>query len=534
LLVDERTPLFARTEAGVIEINVDGTERRVIAGRGFEVVAVSADGGVIAFTDAVHGVWIARGGRAPVRIEALRGRFGVGAMSADGSLLVVGAWEWATASDSNRSGAEDDRLFVVDTRTLAVDVMPRRTARRIEDVAFSNDGSTIWLRLSGDFAQRVDVGRRERDSVLAWAHEPVYTGRPDTSALRVCPLTGERLETSAAGESGGVALDITSAELGRRRFVQMKGNPEAGITNAFFTPSCRHAVFEFDRRVWVADVETGRIGMLAKASSPFGLPVVEPATTRPLKEEGELHRHEWTADEVPESEGSRVALTGHAYAGFFYGPVALTRVRSGNERSGGTWVAVGMSGALEQRDDSILRTFDFDASLGTGALGLDGILSFDTVSAYRMLPSAWSPYAGIGLAGFFRGNDAYTHSELTLPEGRVGVHLSHDLGVVDLGAGIAPVLVGRFTTDAGRAKLGGTPRLGAYATLGYDWAFFRGGLTRVLVGDTPVTSADTHLCVNPFDLVLCATAHTVYRPLAQGGFTDATAVGLSLGFGKVL
>jgi hypothetical protein len=341
------------------------------------------------------------------------------------------------------------------------------------------------------------------------------------------------LETSSAGESGGVALDITSAELGRRRFVHMKGNPETGITNAFFTPSCRHVVFELDRRVWVADVETGRIGMLAKAVSPFGLPVVESGTTRPLTEEGELHRHEWTADEAPELVERRGALSGHAYVSVFYGPVALTRVRSGNERSGATWVAVGMSGALVQRDDSVLRTFDFDASLGTGALGLDGVLSFDMLTAYRMLPSAWSPYAGIALGGFFRSNDAYTHSELTLPEGRVGVHLSHDRALVDLGAGIAPVLVGRFTTDAGRTKLGG-PRLGAYATLGYEWAFFRGGLTRVWVGDTTVTSTDTHVCANPFDLVVCATAHTVYRPLAQGGFTDATAVGLSLGFGKVL
>jgi hypothetical protein len=189
---------------------------------------------------------------------------------------------------------------------------------------------------------------------------------------------------------------------------------------------------------------------------------------------------------------------------------------------------------MVHREGLFLRLFDVDTSIGAGERGLDGTLSAYSLTAYRILPSTWSPYVGIGLGGFLRGNDAYTHSELTLPEARVGVHWSDDLGVIELGAGAAPVLVGRFTTDSGRAKLGGAPRIAAYGTVGYDWATLRGTVTRVIMGDTSVTSGDAHLCAAPSAVVvLCGTAHYAVRPLAQGGSTDATVVGLSLGFGGV-
>ncbi|MGC4065739.1 MAG: hypothetical protein QM784_14035 [Polyangiaceae bacterium] len=130
------------------------------------------------------------------------------------------------------------------------------------------------------------------------------------------------------------------------------------------------------------------------------------------------------------------------------------------------------------------------------------------------------PVARLGMYGYLLGNDALYGSLLELPQLQVGYQYGHARTLVELGATLGPVLVGRSRiADTERRVLGSGFESGGYVAVQLPWARLGASFTRLPVKDASDRSVDVAqgtLCGHLQRLALCTDARITWTE-ARGG-----------------
>jgi hypothetical protein len=260
--------LWVRTPDGAtLEIGLDGSAPTDVVGPKLYVLDLSDDAAILVLGNSDTDLFLKRGGETR-QVDALRGRTGSSALSPDGRTLAV-----VRHADFDRPQSQwkdDDALYLVDVETGDVQIIPKSADVMVTNLAWSRDGSTIWLR-QFEGAQAVSFPKGERSAQRVWPAPDTLRARPN----HVRPLECDGASIEAAGWRFDEGIDLVRVGEPPRRIVKIDGR-ERGfhdylptITSPSFTQDCRHIVFVFQATVWVADVASGDLGPVHPGSEAF-------------------------------------------------------------------------------------------------------------------------------------------------------------------------------------------------------------------------------------------------------------------------
>ncbi len=274
-LVNERPWVWYVSTTGTNRIRLDGTEQEQFLRPGYYIADVSVDGGVFVVGDSNTNLYVIQEPERelkPVPEPALLGRASEVALHPDGTTFAAARHADFNTPQSTWSETEDDRIFVVDTETLAARSVSPSMKAEVLTVAWSTDGGALWLRTE-TATQRIDPVTGERSTGMEWPTDglvPPWRARSNT-----CPTTGDVLVERGDGADQG--LEIQSPTNATRALITVEGRErgfhdyDPTIDNFFFTSSCRYVVFQHDRDIYVVEVESGDLARLAEGSEPFML-----------------------------------------------------------------------------------------------------------------------------------------------------------------------------------------------------------------------------------------------------------------------
>ncbi len=273
--VSERTWVWYVSATGTHRIRLDGTGQDQFLPPGFFIEDVSADGAVFAVGDQETNVYVLREQDRELRRvpePALAGRVSEVALRPDGRSMAVARHADFDTPQSTWRETKDDQLFLVDTEVLTARSIPPSMKAGVLALAWAADGEALWLRTETT-NQRIDADTGERRAGLPWPTERLVPGW--RARQTTCPGTGEIVVEREEGADEG--LELQSPSNGTRALVTVQGR-ERGfhdylptIDHFFFTGSCRYVVFEHDRTIYVVDVSSGDVGVLAEGTEPFTL-----------------------------------------------------------------------------------------------------------------------------------------------------------------------------------------------------------------------------------------------------------------------
>ena len=268
--VTEKQPLvLIPATGGLVRMNLDGSSRETLAAPGYGLEAMTRDGRMLALGDKDTNLFVldaAAPDRTPRQVHALDGRAGSVAMRPDGGLIAVTRHADFSQPQARWGESEDDAVYLIDPRTLAVDVIPKTRDELVTGLVWTADGSALVLGMFHHDQVRLDLATRTR--TVTHDEPPIVRG----AGTRTCERTGDRLERR--GGQGDEGVDIVSRTGQVRRLIVIEGRKRGfhdhlgTIEEPVFTPSCRYVVFGFRRTVWVADAATGVVGKLAEGGDP--------------------------------------------------------------------------------------------------------------------------------------------------------------------------------------------------------------------------------------------------------------------------
>jgi hypothetical protein len=264
--VTERPALHVSAREGLVRVRLDGTERTRIFPAGRRVEDYTPDGRLWVLSDSDTNLYIADEGGAHERpVPELAKRASAARLSPDGTRVAVS--RHADFDKPQSSWRDDDTVYVVDTGSLEVKRYPPVRESWVISLGWNDAGTEVWLGHQDNRAEWLnleDGARRERDP----------NDRPN--AFRPAPAStcGDlRLRSDDTG------IFLVAADGTQQQVVTIQGR-ERGfhdylptVDGILVTPSCRHLVFGFAGDVWVVQLETHRVGLLADDASPaFFLP----------------------------------------------------------------------------------------------------------------------------------------------------------------------------------------------------------------------------------------------------------------------
>jgi len=261
--VTEKQPLLVATPSGLVRIALNGSQREAIAPAGYHLEALTADGKMLALGDSDTNLYILDAtvpDRVPRRVPELDRRTGPVAIKPDGSVVATTKHADFDTPQRTWGRTEDDTVYLVDTRTLAVTVIPKTRDELVTGLRWEPDGSALVLAMFNFEEVRLDLATRAR-AVVKTTPEPF----PERGS-RTCDRTGEKLEPRRGGDEG---FDIVARTGAARRLIVIEGRSRgfhdylSTVREPVFTPSCRYVVFGFGDSVWVADAATGTVGNIA-------------------------------------------------------------------------------------------------------------------------------------------------------------------------------------------------------------------------------------------------------------------------------
>jgi hypothetical protein len=191
-------------------------------------------------------------------------------LSPDGSLFAVTLHPDFSLPTSEQ--VHDSAVLVFDSATLdLVADFPGSQTQGPVDVFWSQDGDELLVRLlfEGEW-ERISFPAGERTVDEGLISPIAEARRSPLRELRVCQATGAMLET--VGQEG---IDLLQPDKMPRRIVRVTDFPPGpfdAIEEMSFTRSCEHVFFVFDDRVWVVELSSGRIGMVADGYRAFEAP----------------------------------------------------------------------------------------------------------------------------------------------------------------------------------------------------------------------------------------------------------------------
>jgi len=279
--VTERQGLLVVTPAGLTRVQLDGSGAEALFPPGYNLLAMTADASVVVLGDKDTNLFLRAAGASQVRrVPELDRRVGAVALSPDGARVAVARHADFSQPQALWPKSEDDAIWLVDTRSLAVEVVPKSRDELVTSLAWERDGRGLVLGMFGSGTVRLDLASRRRAKLEAW---PANTLLPPTGSP-TCARTGARLELR--GFRGDEGIDLREASGATRRLVTVVGRKrgfhdyQPTVRGPVFTESCRYALFEFGPAVWVVEVATGVVGQVVMGNGPQplrSLPASAPA-----------------------------------------------------------------------------------------------------------------------------------------------------------------------------------------------------------------------------------------------------------------
>jgi dipeptidyl aminopeptidase/acylaminoacyl peptidase len=261
--VKERQLILAETASGLTRIALDGSAKDRVASGRYHHLSSTADGRTLAIGDSATNIFVVvPEDSSPRRISQLDGRAGAAALSPDGKRLAVSRHADFTLPQSQWKTTEDDAIYLVDTQTMTLDVIPATRDESITGIRWSADGSALILSMMSFGTVRLDLATRARTDVDRDVEVAAMGAGTRCS-------NGDMIEL--AGHRGDDGIDVLTSK-GTTRVVKIVGRKrgfhdyQATIGDAVFSASCRYIVFEMNNAVYVADRTSGNVGHLIDGS----------------------------------------------------------------------------------------------------------------------------------------------------------------------------------------------------------------------------------------------------------------------------
>ena len=262
--VKEHQLILVAGAGGITRIAIDGSAKDRVASGRYHHLSSTADGRTLAVGDSDTNIFlVVPADSSPRRVSQLDGRAGAAALSPDGKRLAVARHADFTLPQAQWSTTEDDAIYLVDTETMALDVIPATREELVTGIRWSADGALI-LSMMNFGTVRLDLATRMRTEIPREVPPEVAV----TSGGTRC-TNGDMI--ALAGHRGDDGIDVITSK-GTTRVVKIEGRSrgfhdyQATISDAVFSASCRFIVFEMNNAVWVADRESGNVGHLIDGS----------------------------------------------------------------------------------------------------------------------------------------------------------------------------------------------------------------------------------------------------------------------------
>jgi hypothetical protein len=264
-MVKDRDILLIESGTDHVRIRVDGTDRATLWSRKYSIQDMTPSGSVVVLGDSDTNLYVASGlGAQPQRITALDGRAGSVKLRPDGAVIAATRHADFTQRQSQWHKSEDDAVYLIDVKTLAIDVIPKSREELVTSLWWYADGLSLFVETRTFDKLKLDLATRTRTKLDA---------DPERSALHVpklrdvCERTGEML-VPAGGAKGDKGIAIFQRSGATKPLVVIEGRSrgfhdyQSTIRRYAFTHSCEYVVFDYERAIWVVEVATGDVAKL--------------------------------------------------------------------------------------------------------------------------------------------------------------------------------------------------------------------------------------------------------------------------------
>jgi hypothetical protein len=201
------------------------------------------------------------------RVSALDHLYPTATFSPDGTRIAAtvrlnGAWPPAGASDA---------LYLIDAQTLAITVtVPVPAGPWPWRLQWSADGSALWLTMLDERLPRRWITVNDLVAHEGYRSPPLPMRPGPWHPVQSCPRSivydgGRDLSVAEPGAPPHVIVH----EVGHRHGLMDVLMHRPSFSFPVFTPGCDYVVFQFDRRVWIADARGGGVGPVAEGLVEF-------------------------------------------------------------------------------------------------------------------------------------------------------------------------------------------------------------------------------------------------------------------------
>lgn len=268
--VEEEGWLYAQSAAGAERMRLDGSERELLWRAAYHAETAMADGSLFVLGDSQTNLYLYAPGRdaRPRQIHALDGRASAVALSPDGATLAASRHADYSAPQTQWSESEDDAIYLIDTSSGEVEVLPARREGWILQLRWPEPETlTMSFRPKAggvlDAPYTLDLASGELSEGgwegidRSWRHERAVCG-------------GEQL----GADDQGIYLEpagTTRAGEGRRYLIHLKGKKRGfhdylpPFSLYTFTPSCAHLLFIYEDTLYIHQLATHKTAALGPA-----------------------------------------------------------------------------------------------------------------------------------------------------------------------------------------------------------------------------------------------------------------------------
>ncbi len=266
--IEDQTRIIVHTDRGYQQMRLDRSHRTYLTHGDAYPVAISADGKVLAISNADTDLFVRdlrKTGQAR-EVVSYRGRLGAAAVSHDGTLLAVTRHADYSKPQSTWAGEEDNSIDIISTESLEI----------ISTIEATESGwtySNLWfgpaglIYTSGQPGEVIDPRNGVRKAADS---DP-----PELLRMRNRPRQCGGAEVRLRGWRGDEGLEWSGSDGKTVHLVRVEGR-ERGfhdylptIDSYFFVPSCAYVVFRFYETIYVVDVETKQVARIMNGHAAF-------------------------------------------------------------------------------------------------------------------------------------------------------------------------------------------------------------------------------------------------------------------------
>lgn len=265
--VTERASIVVSRPGEIHRSSLDGSAPATLFAGSYSVLDVTLDYRTYLLSDSETNLLVGDAATGALRpVPALARRVTHAAFSPGGARIA--AVRHADFSLPQATLTDDDTVFLIDAGTLAAEVVLPGTDHWPARVAWSADGSALWITMNhGKPPQWLTLADKKRQSGLASPPGPLLDD-PRLTKPR-CPqqLVADTMDTELR------IIDTPSAA--PRVLVRLEGRSRGfhdylpDFDHFSMSPACKYVVFEHGSKVWIADASTGALGPLAPGSWLF-------------------------------------------------------------------------------------------------------------------------------------------------------------------------------------------------------------------------------------------------------------------------